>query len=288
MLLMGPPKAGKSFLAWDLATAVATGTPFMGYACEQPSKVLYLQLDTKEAAWTERLNNFAKEGVNLDIPNLRLVHQEDMLLPLLITTDKGKAFVRSLMATVDPALVIMDVLREVHAEDENDSTVMKNVFDAMEPLFTGRTLLLVHHSRKMTPDDDKAPNINNLARGSSYVTGRVDGTFLLYGDGPNRKLIFESRFQETISCCARQNPDTGLFTFPDLVPDATLVQNLLKLCQENPKKTHSQLAKVAAVQYGLNRTTYYRLIYGQKCAHRQLSPPLATSGVAPYPQNTAP
>lgn len=280
LLLLGQPKAGKSFLAWDIATCVATGTSLMGYSCPSPQKVLYIQLDTKEHAWTERLKTFADAGVNLNIPNLRLVHQDDMLLPLIITTDKGKHWVQDVLAQEDPALVIMDVLRELHNEDENDSTVMKKVFDAMEPLFAGRTVLLVHHTRKSGEADKQSPDPVALARGSSYITGRVDGYWLLYGDAPLRKLRWESRFQEATTTTAKQDPNTGLFSFPDLVPDASLIASLTALCAKNPTKTHAQLWREASTAYGISRSTYYRLIAGLACVHRApagtlVSPPAA-------------
>ncbi len=251
----------------------------MGYPCPSPQKVLYIQLDTKEHAWTERLKNMADAGVDLNIPNLRLVHQDDMLLPLTITTPKGQQWLTELLTQEDPALVIMDVLREMHEEDENDSTVMKKVFDAMEPIFKGRTVLLVHHTRKTSQDDRSNPDPVSMARGSSYITGRVDGFWLLYGEAPLRKLRWESRFQEASTTTARQDPNTGLFSFPDLQPDGKLLADLLKLCADNPTKTHSQLWRDATSKFGISRTQYYRQIYSASCVHRagqtQAAPGLA-------------
>ncbi len=275
LLLLGQPKAGKSFLAWDIATAVASGSSLMGHSCPAPQKVLYIQLDTKEHAWTERLKGFAEAGINLNIPNLRLVHQDDMLLPLTITTQAGQHWLKELLTQEDPALVIMDVLREMHGEDENDSTVMKKVFDAMEPIFKGRTVLLVHHTRKTSESDRTSPDPVSMARGSSYITGRVDGYWLLYGEAPLRKLRWESRFQEASTTTARQDPNTGLFSFPDLVPDAGLLADLLKLCTQNPDKTHSQLWREASSKFGISRSVYYRLISSAQCIHRQLPVPPA-------------
>ena len=240
----------------------------MGYPTVTPQQVLYLQLDTKEAAWTERLQKFSEHGIPLDIPNLRLVHQDDMLLPLLVTSDKGREYCHALLSQEDPALVILDVLREVHDEDENDSTTMKKVFDAMEPLFAGRTVILVHHTRKISPDDRLSPDPVTLSRGSSYITGRVDGYWLLYGDAPNRKLVFESRFMEQTTMTARQSPETGLFTFPDLDRDAALGPKLAALCTAHPDKKHSELATLAASTLGIKRTTYYRIMAAMPCVHR--------------------
>lgn len=267
MLLLGPPKVGKSFLAFDIAARVAKGDSVMGYTSSGPKRVLYLQMDTKEAAWTERLKKLKEIGYDLNIPNLRLIHQDDMMLPLLVTTQKGQDFLKSVVKSETPDLIIIDVLRELHQEDENDSTGMKKVFDAMEPIFAKQSVLILHHTRKITQDDKATPDPVTLARGSSYITGRVDGYWLLHGEAPNRKLHFESRFQESGHSIAKQGPG-GIFTFPDLEKDATLLPQMIQLCADNPTLDHHALAQMAFKQCGITRAHYYRLMFNAQCAHK--------------------
>jgi hypothetical protein len=260
MLLLGAPKVGKSFLAYDIASRIAKGDPVLGYPCPAPKKVLYLQLDTKEAAWTERLRKIKEAGYSLDIPNLRLVHQDDMLLPLLVTTQRGQDFIKSVLRSTAPDLVVIDVLRELHQEDENDSTGMKKVFDAMEPLFAGLSVLILHHTRKIASEErGTTPDPVTLARGSSYITGRVDGFWLLYGDAPLRKLVFESRFQESGVTTAKQGA-AGIFTFPEIEKDAILAPKLIKLRDDNPGLDQAALREIAFKQLGIIGRDYYRLL----------------------------
>lgn len=269
MILMGPPKAGKSFLAFDIAAKVSAGEDVMGYHTPAAKKVLYLQLDTKEAAWTERLKKLKEAGYNLNLPNLRLVHQDDMMLPCLITTPRGQVFLKTLLDNTNPELVIVDVLREIHGEDENDSTSMKKVFDAMEPVFSQTSVLLLHHTRKIGQDErGNAPDPVSLARGSSYITGRVDGYWLLYGDAPFRKLHFESRFQEAQTTTAKQGHD-GMFSFPELDRDNDLRPKLIALCAQHPTENHHKLGERAFKTYGISRATYYRIIHTADCVHKQ-------------------
>lgn len=268
MLLLGPPKTGKSFLAWDIASKVAQGHNVLGHVMTNgPKKVLYVQLDTKDMAWTDRLRKFEDAGQNLDIPNLVMIHPDDLNLPMLVTESRGAHDLKLAITQSQAELVVIDVLREIHQEDENDSTGMKKVFDALEPLTRQVSVLLVHHTRKMSPDDKASPDPISLARGSSYITGRVDAFWLLYGDAPNRKLYYESRFQEASVQTARQDPNTGLFTFPDLENDATLIPVLLALCAEHPELGHEKLWKVASERIGLRRSSYYRLLKGTTCVH---------------------
>ena len=266
MLLLGPPKVGKSFLAFDIAAKIAKGESVMGYECPSPKKVLYIQMDTKEAAWTERLRKLKEIGYDLNIPNLRLVHQDDMMLPLLVTTQRGQDFIKSLVRTEGPDLIILDVLRELHQEDENDSTGMKKVFDAMEPCFPEQSVLILHHTRKISADDKATPDPVSLARGSSYITGRVDGYWLLHGEAPLRKIHFESRFQEATTTTAKQG-NGGMFSFPELEKDAILTPQLIKLCADNPTVGHHILREKAFKQFGVTGAHYYRLMQTIKCVH---------------------
>lgn len=272
LLLLGPPKAGKSFLAFDIAAKISQGADVMGYKTPKPARVCYLQLDTKEAAWTERLRKMADTGYNLDLPNLRLVHQDDQLLPLLVTSPRGSDYLKRLIDTTEPDLFIIDVLREIHDEDENDSTGMKKVFDAMEPILSGLSVLMIHHTRKMSHDERSSglADPTSLARGSSYITGRVDGYWLLYGDPPLRKLYFESRFQESQTTSAKQGHD-GMFTFPDLEQDAILTPKLIALCAENPTLTHHKIGDLAFKRFGCSRATFYRVIQTAPCIHKKSS-----------------
>src|SRR6476620_2085178 len=44
LLLCGPPKAGKTIMAHQIARSVITGEPFAGYECMATGKVLWVNL----------------------------------------------------------------------------------------------------------------------------------------------------------------------------------------------------------------------------------------------------
>src|SRR5215510_6093278 len=62
--LVGPAKAGKSFFAWQIALSVAQGRDFLGRKTKQ-GRVLYLQFDTPDHIWKERLDDLDINGVHL-------------------------------------------------------------------------------------------------------------------------------------------------------------------------------------------------------------------------------
>lgn len=267
-LLLGPPKVGKSFLALQLGLAIAQGREFLGQAPAQPSRVLYVQLDTSESAWRDRLKDALEAGYDLGGP-LLMVHPEDQ--PLVdILTPNGRAWCAAVLHAAAPDLVILDVLREVHNRDENDNTAMKQVGDAIVQTFGAYALLLIHHTRKI-PQDVHDPDPVIWGRGASYLTGKADAIWLLHGS----RLKIVSRFDEpAVFTCARAS--AGFWSFPEAKDLIQKSAQLLTLCAEFPERPHSALANLARERWGISRATYYRLLGNQLCAHRSVSrtPPI--------------
>lgn len=186
LLLLGEPFAGKSFLAFQLGLMLAQGGLFLHRKCRQ-SRVLYLQFDPSELVWRDRIIAIQKAGVNLAGPFF-MVHPEDNKRNMHILTLESQRFLQETLTASEPDVVIVDVLREIHSCDEQDSTQMKQVGDALMQLFHGYTLVLIHHTRKI--DNEKPIEVINSSRGSSYVTGKADATWLLH----NQCLYTVSRF----------------------------------------------------------------------------------------------
>jgi len=186
ILLLGEPFAGKSFLALQLGLSLAQGRLFMNRHCVQ-SRVLYLQFDPSEMVWRDRILSIQKAGVSLDGP-LFMTHPDDSPRSMNILTQESQQFLAGSLEAASPDVVIIDVLRELHSADEQDSTQMKAVGDAIMQLFHGRTLIILHHTRKF--DSDKPIEVINSSRGSSYLTGKADATWLIHKE----KLHTVSRF----------------------------------------------------------------------------------------------
>lgn len=253
VMLMGPPKAGKSFLALDLGFQVARGGTFLGRPCSK-EKVLYFQLDTSERVWRDRGLSLRQAGVDTSASGLGMVHPADEMRPLNMLLSGAQSYVRKALNEFDPALVILDTLREVHTEDENDSTCMKKVFDALESLFRGRAVVVVHHTNKIAADVTD-PDPVRSARGSSYVTGKMDAYWLMY-DG---KLRIDSRFDEKQVHRLVQTP-SGMFDFPDVKSWKEIQDNVAKLISDNPGASKNEIARLANSLHGYPRSTVYRVL----------------------------
>jgi RecA-family ATPase len=203
LLLLGEPFIGKSFLALQLSLALAQGQTFLRQRC-RPSRVLYLQFDTSELVWKERLQSLVSSGVELP-DTVYMVHPEDQKVNLNILNPSHQQYLTQLLAACQPHVVVIDVLREIHQADEQDSTQMKAVGDALMSLFQHRTLIVLHHTRKID-DDAIITRLSNVSRGSSYITGKADATWLLH----KGQLYTESRFAPRAIYTATRLPN-GFF-----------------------------------------------------------------------------
>lgn len=199
VLLLGEPFAGKSFLALQLGLSLAQGGTFMHKKCVQ-SRVLYLQFDPSEMVWRDRILSIQKAGVKLEGP-LFMTHPDDSPRSMNILTSESQQFLAGSLEAARPDVVIIDVLRELHSCDEQDSTQMKAVGDAVMQIFHGYTLIILHHTRKF--DSEKPIEVINSSRGSSYMTGKADATWLIHKNTLHTISRFDSpkiHPMERLSC----------------------------------------------------------------------------------------
>lgn len=202
LLLYGDPKVGKSYAALQLASALGSGTDWLGFRCPKPGRVLYIQLDTPRSLWAARVEELTKptslgsplrvselgripqradsarthsqpEGSPLDLSGVFLADRETLQTwPFDILNPEHAARLAQVIGAFAPALVILDTLRESHRLDENDSTAMQNVVSRLTSVVKPAALVLVSHGRKSNPE--YGPNLINDNRGSNYVVGAVD------------------------------------------------------------------------------------------------------------------
>ncbi len=176
-LLLGPPKAGKSFLALGLALAVAQGVPW-GRFSTRKGRVLYVQVDTSPATWRTQLCGVQAHHGPLP-PGVLTPDPRTVPRPVDLGRKECREWLADALDEAKPLLVILDVLREFHRGDENDSTAMREVGDSLEPLARKCALLVLHHTRKIK-EDVRNPDPVLYARGSSYWTGKADYFWLIY------------------------------------------------------------------------------------------------------------
>lgn len=167
--IFGAPGAGKSFLALDLALAIAEGVEWFGLETYS-APVLYIN---QESGWglQKRLRawmDFRKKQLPSNISYL--------LDPVRIVEDSGA------LAGIIPkcAVTVIDTLNSVAAGlDENNPKDMGLIIEAAHAIRreTGGLVIFIHHSGK---DSDRG------ARGHSSLHGALDAEIQLIRKGYDR------------------------------------------------------------------------------------------------------
>ncbi len=215
MNLFGQPKTSKSFAALGIASAISDPkcTHFLGHPVLEHGRVSYLQVDTPRDEWAGRVERLKAAGYSFD--NVHFTDANLVPYPMEITEE---AIRESLKAAIDeqkPLLLVVDTLREVHGQDENDSTGMRLVINSLVQATksAGCGLLMISHSRKEGGLPTKgggqpANSVVSANRGSGYVAGRMDVIAQL----TEKQLILKGRSIADRTLRVERDPSTYMLS----------------------------------------------------------------------------
>lgn len=168
-LLVGPPKAGKSWLVAGFGLAVALGGKALGRISVAQRPVLYLALEDGHRRLQSRFRRIMA-GEPLPEAMHVMIRAESKQVPAVITAFMERHPGRR-------PLVILDTLGKVkpprragedaYSVDYAVGTRLKEIVDAVP----GSTLLVVHHSRKAETSDfvDAVSGTNAIAGSADFV-----------------------------------------------------------------------------------------------------------------------
>ncbi len=173
--LAGKPKAGKSWLAMQLAHSVGTGTPFLGINTTR-QKVLYIALEDSPRRISQRakLQNWQiRAGVRFITP------EQHNLIGALEKGGVDKVLAH--IARHNYALVIIDTLTRAIDSDQFSPQDMKRT---LSPLQTGALkhnacILLIDHMPKLSGSEE---NVISDVYGSISKVGIADTIIGFYRD----------------------------------------------------------------------------------------------------------
>lgn len=211
--LYGKPKTGKSFAAIGMALAISGGLPLWnGFAVRSYGNVAYLQIDTPRPEWKSRFRKIRDAGY--DVSKIGMMDMKMAPYPYNIILPQHQAWLREQLAAINPVVIIVDTLREAHEGNENDSTDMKKVINAIVKLAKGAAVIFVSHSRKDSAFNAAGVDADLMdeGRGSSYVSGRMDTIIKFTGKGKPMKgyMHYKGRSVEETKIPIIQEPGTGL------------------------------------------------------------------------------
>ena len=170
----GEPKCGKSFLALDIAVAVAAGVPCLRrFDADETGPVLMFPAEDAGHIVRARLQSIASaagarfEALDIaviDVPALRLDHRADRQR-LVETVER-----------VHPRLVVLDPLVRLHGVDENTVAEVAPILGFLRDIQRRfqTAVLLVHHARK-----SGAARPGQALRGSSELHAWGDSNLYL-------------------------------------------------------------------------------------------------------------
>lgn len=176
-LFAGKPKMGKSWLAFNLAIAVACGGRALGTIKVQPGSVLYLALEDNERRLQSRMIKLLQGGATPARLDLAIEWQRMGDDALGITWLAGW-----IEAHPDARLIVIDTLAKVRPPIGKSSSIYDHDYATVQGLkgIADRyhvAILIVHHVRKGVSDDPL-----ELISGSFGLSGGVDGTIVLARD----------------------------------------------------------------------------------------------------------
>lgn len=260
--VFGKPKSGKSFLMLGVIEAIANRSEaWEGFAIRKHGPVAYLQVDTPREEWATRVTRMdwasPEAAERVWIADMWQVPQ----FPFNILNPQGTEvqWLKDNLAIIQPVVVVIDTLREIHGGDENDSTVMRNVIANLVGACRPAAIVLVSHSRKdsvMTTmgEDD----LMDQQRGSSYVSGRMD---VIIKVSPKR-LTFKGRATGQLHYPISQD-EKGFIRVErentDAFEDAFQVA-----IARTPDASDNQLSESIALLAGLSQSAAYRKVRARR------------------------
>jgi len=203
LLLSGAPKTGKSILALNFGLCLASGQDWFQFKIRKKIKVLIIQSEVVYWALKDRLQKM-KLGCESPIPKDSFFVSDPFQCDIL--TDEGYSTITNSISGTQPNVVLFDPLLSFHSVDENDNSGMAKVMAKFRELtFLGISIVLIHHSRKMSDDS----TIFN-PRGASAISGAVDSLMELSKDKESVITAkFDLRYDEAPDEIKfKRNPET--------------------------------------------------------------------------------
>ncbi len=185
----GEPKCGKSFLALDVAVAVASGTPCLRrfHAAQTGRVLLFAAEDALHVVRTRLAGIALTAGVALETLDIQVITAPALRLDL----PEDQRRLRETVATLRPKLLVLDPFVRLHRIDENAAAEVAPVLAYLRELERQfhTAVLLVHHARKGAAH----ARGGQALRGSSELHAWGDSNLYLRRDGDTLSLAIEHR-----------------------------------------------------------------------------------------------
>ena len=191
----GEPKCCKSFLALDLAVAVASGVPCLRrYAVPRPGRVLLYAAEDALDVVRRRLEGICRAtGVDLATLDVQVI----TVPTLRLDCEHDRKRLAETVAALRPRLLVLDPFVRLHRIDENVSGEVAPLLAYLRTLQRCHQLavVVVHHARKGATH----ARAGQALRGSSEFHAWGDSNLYLRRVGETLTLAVEQRAAASIA-----------------------------------------------------------------------------------------
>ncbi len=200
----GEPKCCKSFLALDMAVAVATGRPCLRhFPVSKPGRVLLFAAEDALHVVRHRLEGICRAaGAALANVDVQVITAPSVRLDL----ESDRKALADTIVELQPRLLVLDPFVRLHRIDENVSGEVAPLLAFLRELQRRHHLavLLVHHARK----GGAKMRAGQALRGSSEFHAWGDSNLYLRRHGEQLTLSVEHRAAPSIPNISLQLTDT--------------------------------------------------------------------------------
>jgi RecA-family ATPase len=251
-LIVGDGGTGKTWLALDLALAVATGTAWMGEFEARQGTVLVVDEENAELMLRERLYMLL-EGRGLKHDNVGVYFLVGEGVNLSPHERRGQfepseSYIKlyNTIMALKPSLVILDSLTRVHTSNENAASEMATLFSFVKRLIrdTDTNCFFPHHMNKGQGSSKSGHRI----RGSSDLRNFADYTLLI--DKEKDLLTIEhdkARWSEpipTFKVRLKVTDTSAVLLYEGKAPKMTVVQFIKDYLEKHGKATFNDMKQV--------------------------------------------
>ncbi len=193
-LIGGCPKSLKTWLALELAVAVASGHPCLGrYDVHKRGPVLVYAAEDSAPAVRRRVASIATAR-NVPLESLAVGLIVEPILRL--DSDDDRRAIEATVAKIKPRLLVLDPLVRLHSGDENSSSEISELLGFLRQLQRKHqvAIVLVHHMRKSS-----ASQPGQALRGSGDLHAWTDSALYLLRQKGELVMHVEHRANATPS-----------------------------------------------------------------------------------------
>jgi hypothetical protein len=261
-ILAGPPKVGKSYLALELASSVASGNFVFGHlAVKRPGKVLYLSLEDGERRVRQRTRQMADSDQYLD--QIQMVYS----LPAPLSEQAAVEALDNEIHEGKYELVIIDTLVKAFPQDRRSHDVFRADYrqiDTLKRLADDNEVAIVvlAHTGK-----DEAEYALNVVAGTGGLTAAADAVLVLGKSSYGANLQVISRDVEEAQFALVRDARTSGWTIAAEGPGPIPVegkQRILDALRDGPMSSSDIQIAMVTENSSTVRSWIYRLVDEQR------------------------